>query len=131
MSLKIFKRTKDYAYKKLGSAQKSKRKYRRATGRHNKMRQKWNGRPPMVEIGYKRECSGRFLLNEKMPVMVYNVVDLEKIGKDQIGLIGKIGNKNKYEIAKAAKAKNMELANLNINKFIKIMERKISKEKKA
>ena len=129
-----FHRTKFYAYKKLGSSQKSKRKYRRATGRHNKTRQKWRSRPPMVEIGYKNKCVTRGLINEKVPVTIYNVEDFKKVGKDNSIIIGKIGDKNKLEIAREAKAKKIEISNLNIDKFIKIMERKfkINKgEKKA
>jgi len=126
MSLKLFQRTKFYAYKRLGAGQKSKRKYRRATGRHNKTRQKWRGRPPMVEIGYKNKCETRGLINGKNPILIYNVEDLKNIGKESIAIIGKIGNKNKLEIAREAKAKNIIIQNLNIDKFIKQAERKLN-----
>jgi ribosomal protein L32E len=74
-----FIRTKHYAYFCLGKKQKSKRKYRRPTGRHNKMRQKWKSRTPMVEIGYKNSDSVRGTINGKMPITVFNVNDLSKI----------------------------------------------------
>jgi large subunit ribosomal protein L32e len=118
-----FQRTKYYAYKKLGSGQKSKMKYRRATGRHNKIRQKWRSKPPMVEIGYKNKANERGLINEKMPVLVYNVQDLLKVGKENIAMLGKIGMKNKIEIAREASSKNIEIANLNVRKLLKMAER--------
>ena len=99
----LFQRTKYYAFKKLGSGQKSKLTYRRARGRHNKTRQKWRSRPPMVEIGYKNKCITRGLINGKVPVMVWNFEDLKKVGKDNIAVIAKIGNKLKLEIAKELK----------------------------
>ena len=118
-----FQRTKYYAFKKLGSGQKSKKVYRRARGRHNKTRQKWRGRPPMVEVGYKNKVSERHLINEKKPVLVYNLEDLNKVGKDDVAIIGKIGMKLKIAIVKEAMAKKIEVANLNMRKFLKESER--------
>lgn len=118
-----FQRTKFYNYVKLGKRQKSMRKYRRATGRHNKTRQKWRSRPPMVTIGYKNRCETQGLINGKTPVLVFNVEGLNNVGKDNVALLGKIGNKNKLEIAREAVKRNMEISNLNAKKFIKQMER--------
>lgn len=126
-----FQRTKFYAYVKLGSRQKSMRKYKRATGRHNKTRQKWRSRPPMVEIGYKNEKSGRGLVNGKTPLWVYNLEDLKKASKDNMIIIGKIGRKNKLQIAKEIESRKLDAFNLNIKKFIKENEPKKAEEKKA
>lgn len=124
-----FQRTKKHCYVKLGSRQKSMRKYKRASGRHNKTRQKWRSRPPMVEIGYKNQCSTSGLINDKLPILVYNSQDLSKVGKENIIILGKIGNKLKIELVKQAVAKKMEIYNLNVKKFMKEVERqaKISK----
>lgn len=126
-----FQRTKYYAFKKLGAGQKSKRKYRRATGRHNKTRQKWRSRPPMVEIGYKNKVETSGLINEKKPIMVYNVHDLKKVGKENIIILGKIGNKNKIQIVKEAMEKKMEIYNLNMVKFSKEVARQSKIKEKA
>jgi large subunit ribosomal protein L32e len=126
-----FQRTKSYAYVKLGSRQKSMKKYRRATGRHNKTRQKWRGRPPMVQIGYKNNTQTRGLINNKMPITVYNLADLNKLTKDNIAIFGKIGNKLRIEMAKQAMDKKIEVYNLNITKFLKETEKLNKKEKKA
>jgi large subunit ribosomal protein L32e len=125
-----FQRTKYYAFPKLGARQKSKRKYRRATGRHNKTRQKWRSKPPMVEIGYKNQCTTRGLINEKTPILVFNIKDLKNVKKDNIVIVGKVGDKNKYEIAKKCLAEKIEVQNLNLRKFIKQVERKFKKSDK-
>lgn len=126
-----FQRTKSYAYVKLGSRQKSMKKYRRATGRHNKTRQKWRSRPPMVQIGYKNNTTTRGLINEKTPVTVYNLKELNALTKENIAIFGNIGNKLKIQMAKEAQNKKIEVFNLNITKFLKEMERKNKMEKKA
>ena len=82
----------------------------------------------MVEIGYKNECSGRGLIKGKIPFLVYNKEDLNKIGKDNIVLLGKIGNKNKYELAKECLARKLEIMNLNARRFVKKTEKKFKNE---
>jgi len=120
MVTKTFQRTKYFAYVKLGSRQKSMRRYKRPTGRHNKSRQKWKSRPPMVEIGYKNKCETAGMINEKMPVIVNNIEELRKLNsKDNIAIFAKIGKKNKMQMAKEAQAKNIEIYNLNTVKFLK------------
>ena len=126
-----FQRTKYYAFKKLGSGQKSKKVYKRARGRHNKTRQKWRSRPPMVEIGYKNKVSTRHLINEKMPILISTLEDLKKVGKDNIAIIAKIGNKSKMGIIKEAMAKKIEVYNVNMKKYMKEMERKLKLNKSA
>lgn len=118
-----FQRTKYYSFVKLGLRQKSKRKYRRATGRHNKIRQKWRSKPPMVEIGYKNKSNERGLINGKAPIQVYNLNDLAKVTKENIVILGKIGTKLRIEIANEAQKRNIEIYNLNVNKFLKEQER--------
>jgi ribosomal protein L32E len=118
-----FQRTKHYAYAKLGSKQKSKRRYKRSDGRHNKTRQKWKSRPPRVEVGYKNQVNTRNIINGKLPVVIYNLADLRKVGKDNIAIIGKIGGKSKLEIAREIISKKIETLNFNAKKFIKQFER--------
>lgn len=124
-----FQRTKFRAYVKLGSRQKSMRKYRRPTGRHNKTRQKWKSRPPMVEIGYKNKVETRGLINNKTPIFVQNLADLDNVKKGNIIIINKIGVKNKLDLAKEIKKRNLEVYNINVNKFIKKMDKKLNKNK--
>jgi large subunit ribosomal protein L32e len=125
-----FQRTKYRAYVKLGSKQKSKLKYKRAKGRHNKTRQKWRGRPPMVEIGYKNNTKTRGLIQNKIPILISNLAELAKVTKENIIVIGKIGMKSKIEIVKEIQKRNLETANLNINKFMKECARELKFRKK-
>lgn len=124
-----FYRTKPHAYVKLG--RRTKARYKRPTGRHNKSRQKWRSRPPMVEVGYKNQSNERNLVLGKMPVWVYNVRDIDKIGKDSIAIIAKIGKKNKLAVAKEMQKRKLAAANLNINKFLKLNEKTDKQENKT
>ena len=121
MVTRTFQRTKGFAYVKL--SRRTKVRYKRPTGRHNKSRQKWRSRPPMVEIGYGQDKKTSGLINGKMPVLVNNLNDLSKVGKENIVIIGRIGNKLKIEMAKEITNKKLEVLNLNIKKFLKNVER--------
>lgn len=125
-----FQRTKYRAYVRLGSGQKSKQRYKKATGRHNKTRQKWKSRPRKVEIGYKNPKVLRFLIKGKKPVLVRNLEDLKKVGKEEIIIIAKIGKKQKLILAEEIMKQGKEVVNLNIKKFLRKIERQKKKEKK-
>jgi len=118
-----FQRTKFYAYACLGKYQKSKRKYRHPKGRHNKTRQKWRSRPPRVEIGYKNEVKTSGLVNGKIPMIINNVKDLTRLGKENIAIIAKIGKRNRIEIAKEADKRKIQIYNLNVRKLLRKLEK--------
>jgi len=119
-----FQRTKFRAYVKLGKGQKSRRRYRKAKGRHNKIREKRKSRPKRVEIGYKNKSSERGLIQGKKPIILNNIKDLGKIKKDNIGILGKIGNRKKLKIISEAEKSNIKLLNINTKKFKRKIERK-------
>lgn len=123
MTMKRFQRTKFRAYVKLGAGQKSKQRYRKAKGIHNKTRQKWKSRPRRVEIGYKGEVSKRGLVKGKEPIVVKSISDLSKIAEGKVAVLGKVGMKRKIEIVKEAQSKKIRFANLNIKKFLRKTER--------
>lgn len=83
----------------------------------------------MVEIGYKNNDSTRGLIEGKKPVLISNLNDLLKMEKNTVAILAKIGNKAKFEIAKEANSKKIEILNLNVKRFIRKMERKNSKSK--
>lgn len=118
-----FQRTKFRAYVKLGSGQKSMRKYKKAKGRHNKIRQKEKGRPRKVEVGFKNDARIRGLVLGKMPVFVQRLQDIEKVGKGNIAIIRNIGRKAKIEIAKEIQKRNISVLNLNASRFLRRIER--------
>jgi len=107
-------------YSKLGKGRKKKQKWRKPTGRDNKMREKTKGHPKIVSIGYKKSKK----MNKKNQILVRNIKDLEKVKENQIVIMGHIGKKKKIEIAKKAKEMKIPLQNLNTKKFLKELENK-------
>jgi len=104
-------------YSKLGKGRKKKQRWRKPTGRDNKMREKRRGYPKVVSIGYKKG-------NRKQITLIKNVNDLKNIKEKDMVIVGKIGKKKKLEIAKKAKEMKIELHNLNVKQLFKKIERK-------
>lgn len=115
-------------YSKFGTGRGKKAKWRKPKGRDNKMREKRKGYTPLVSIGYSTDKKIKGKLREKTPVEVRNVNDLSKIGKDQIGVVKRVGKKTKLEIAKKAKEMKVELKNLNAESFMKKNSKKENKK---
>lgn len=126
MARKKFLRSKWRTYSKLGRGRKKKQKYRKAKGRHNKMREKLKGNPKRVSIGYKKSIKGK---GKEITISIFNIRELERVGKDAKIFIAKIGKKKKIEIARRAKSLGLKLQNLNIDKFLKKIEKE--QERKA
>ena len=118
---KFLRRTGE-RYSKLGKGRKKKQKWRRPTGRDNKMREKRRGYPAVVQIGYKKE-------ERKSALIIKNVQELENVKKENIVIVGKVGKKKKIEIAKKAKEMKIEFQNLNVKKLLKEVEK--AKKKKV
>jgi len=116
---KFFRRTWS-RYSKLGKGRKKKQKWRRPTGRDNKMREKRKGYPKKVSIGYKTPVG-------KKLVLVKNVLELEKTKTKKV-TIGKVGRKKKIKIAKKAKEMKISIQNLNVEKFLKKLNEKSEKK---
>ena len=113
--MKKFLRRTWSRYLKLGRKRKNKQKWRRPTGRDNKMREKRKGYPKIVSIGYKNPIN-------KKPILIKNVSELKKVKNEKV-IIGKVGKRKKIEIAKKAKEMKISIQNLNIEKFLKKFEK--------
>jgi len=124
-----FLRHTAHKYSKLGLRRKKKKVWRRPTGRDNKMREQRRGHPAIVSIGYSTDKKTRGNIMKKIPVIVKNVKQIEKIGKNQIAIIGDVGKKKRIEIAKKAKELKIEVYNLNPEKFLKLNDKKIEVKK--
>jgi len=120
-----FRRTDGHKYSKLGVRRKNKQVYRKAKGIDNKIRLGKRHRPVRVKIGFKNEKTTRGLINGMEAVMIHNVKDLEKVKENMIGIIGKIGNKKRKEVAEIALEKKIKLLNLDAEKFLKKIENKM------
>lgn len=127
-----FLRHTSHKYSKLGLRRKKKQIWRRPTGRDNKMREQRRGKPALVAIGYSTDKKQRGKINNKTPITINRISQLQNVKKENIILLGKTGKKKKLEIAKKAKEMKLEIYKLNIDKFIKMNEKKVkSKDKKA
>lgn len=98
-------------YSKLGLRRKKKQVWRRPTGRDNKLRERRKDRGARVEIGYSKAKKEKGLIQGKKPVLVYNIKELEKAGKDSLVIIGKVGRKKKTEMMKKAKEMKLQVQN--------------------
>ena len=81
-----------------------------------------------VKLGFKNEKKNRYLINKKHPITIYNIKDLDKLDKDNIGIIAKIGNKKRLEIIRKAQEKNIELLNIN-RKYLEKEEKRLKDRK--
>lgn len=139
MPRKIFLRQGYWRYSKLGLRRKKKLVYRKAKGRDNKVRLQEKGRLIKVKIGFKKSKKIQGLIKGLRPVYVRCIEDIKELKKDEIAVIGKIGNKKRLFIAKYISGKNIPVYNLNVKKFIDKMEelkknnivRKVEEEKKV
>jgi len=106
-------------YSKLGKKRKKKQVWRRPTGRDNKMREKRRGYPAVVSVGYKTDKTVRGKIEEKNPITINNLKDLDKVKKNEIIIIASVGKKKKLDIVKKAKEKGLVVYNVNTIKFLK------------
>ncbi len=109
-------------FSRLGKKRKKKQVWRRAKGRHSKIREKRKGYPIKVMIGFKQPAKAK-------PIFVSNMKELEKIRKGETIIVGKLGMKKKIEIIKKAKEKGIKIQNLKVNKMLKKIQKKETKEK--
>jgi large subunit ribosomal protein L32e len=113
---KKFLRTDTSRYSKLGKNRKKLQKWRGAKGRDNKIRLKRFGYPVAPTVGHKSSKKESGKINGKKPEIVYNLSDLQEIGKNSILIIGKIGAKKKLEVLKKATEMKLEILNIGGSK---------------
>lgn|SRR3989338_4305844 len=104
-----FLRTSWIKKARLGLTKKN-RKWRRARGRHNKIRENKKGHITKVRIGFKKGKE-RFMTNGKIPARIENLRQMEKIKEGQSIIIGSIGNKKRKEIEKIASERKIIILN--------------------
>ena len=110
--MKFLRRSAD-RYSKLGKRRKKKQTWRKPTGRDNKMREKRRGYPPIVSIGYGTKNKS------KQIVKIMNQKDLDKVGKNDVAIIGNVGKKKRIEIVNKANEKRIKFENINVKQFLK------------
>lgn len=124
MKGKKFVRRVTHRHSKLGKGRKSLQKWRRPTGRDNKMRDNRKGRPPRVKIGYKKNTEERQSFR-----VITNLKEAIATKKGEMVVIGNVGNKKRIEIVENLKKLGAKIQNLNVKKFMKHTEAKAKKKK--
>ena len=128
MVQKKFKRTNFANYSKLGVRRKNKQKYRKGKGIDNKMKLNMKGHLRAVRDGFRTAKKTRDLVKGLKPVQIFNIEDLKKVGEGMIGIIAKVGDKKRKEIAEYAIEKNIKLS-LNPKIMLVKIEKKLKKSK--
>ncbi len=119
-----FLRRDSSRFSKFGKKRKKMQKWRKPTGRDNKMRERIKGHPAVVSLGYKKDKKVRGKLEEKNPVIIKNLKELAKIKPTETIIVGKIGKKKMIEIVKKANEKKIKLFNINVKTFLKNLLKK-------
>jgi ribosomal protein L32E len=114
---KKFIRRDSGRFSKLGKGRKKLQKWRKPTGRDNKIREGRIGYPVMPSVGHKSSKKETGKVKSLTPYMVYNTNDIEKIEKknNSILIVGKVGAKKKLGIIKKASEFNLKIANVSVS----------------
>ena len=110
----------------LGLRRENKQVWRKAKGRHNKLREKKKSHGKNPSIGYRSPKLIRGSIEGLMPVLVKNVQDLGKVGKENIAIVAKVGLRKKLAIVKKAEEMKISIM-LNTKKFLEEAEKRVSK----
>lgn len=101
----IFRRQETHRYVRVGES------YRRPKGIHSKMRHKFKGNLPLVEIGYRSPNVTRYMHpSGLMETLVHNLDELSKVGKTAVR-IAAIGRKKALAITNKAKEMGLKILN--------------------
>jgi large subunit ribosomal protein L32e len=107
-----FLRTDIRRFLKLGKSRRKLQVWRAARGVHSKIRRKRKGYPVMPTVGYKTSKKEYGKIGGLKPVLVHNLKELDKAGKNLIVIIARIGAKKKLEIIKKAQERGIKIANI-------------------
>ncbi|HLH86010.1 MAG TPA: 50S ribosomal protein L32e [Thermoplasmataceae archaeon] len=103
-----FRRQEWFRYKKLGTA------WRKPRGKHSKLREHWNRRPPVVDAGFRNPAAVRGLHPSGFrEVRVFNVAELQKIdpSHEAVRIGSTVGARKREQIQ--AKASELGIRVLN------------------
>ena len=112
MSRKFVRRS-TWKFSRMGLGRRKLQRWRRAVGRHSKIRKNRFGYTKSPRIGFKspRTESGR--IDGKLPILITNVADFSKANKGNLLIIArKIGAKKRIEMIKKAQELNLEILNV-------------------
>lgn len=110
---KKFLRTDYWRLSKLGKRRRKLQVWRRARGKHNKMRRRRKGYPAIPMIGYKQARKDSGKVKGLLPVLVNNMSDLGKIKSGQGAILSStLGARKRIEVIKKAESMKIKIMNL-------------------
>ena len=108
-------------------------KWRKPKGIHSKIRHHFKGRRKMPSPGYKSPSVAKGLHASGLRIVnIFSISDIQKIKKNNEGVIvaKSVGTKKKLEIFKKAKELGVQILNLNVDEQIKKIENMMALKKK-
>ncbi|MBN2141998.1 50S ribosomal protein L32e [Candidatus Woesearchaeota archaeon] len=105
--------------------------WRKARGSDNKQRQKFKGRTPNPNPGYRSPVAVRGLDRSGLwPVLVFNVAGLEAVSKEEgIIIASSVGGRKRKEIIDAAAKKSIKILNIDAKKELEKIDAKLKARK--
>ena len=108
-----FLRKDTFKLSKLGRRRRNRQKWRRARGRHNKIRQKEKGYRREPGIGYCASRKTRGFVKGLRPLIIANMSDLNYATSRNILILSRrLGKKKKMEILNKIREKNFQVYNV-------------------
>lgn len=108
-----FLRRNTLKYARLGKGRPKLQRWRRAVGRHSKIRKNRFGYTKSPRIGFGSDKKERGRIKGKKPMIIREISDISKASKENILVISRrIGAKKKIEIIKKARDTNLEILNV-------------------
>jgi large subunit ribosomal protein L32e len=111
MTIKFIRRDSK-RFSKIGKNRKKLQKWRRPSGRDNKIRENRRGYPTKVKVGFKSSKKEIGKIEGLIPYRVLNLKDLENAGKENIVIIGKVGARKKIDLIKKANEMKFKIMNV-------------------
>lgn len=111
--MKKFVRRSTLKFSRMGLNRPKLQRWRRAVGRHSKIRKNRFGYTKSPRIGFKGARSESGKINGKVPLMINSMADFGNAVKDNILIISrKIGAKKKIDLIKKAREMNLHILNV-------------------
>lgn len=109
-----FLRSDTVRHLRLGKKRRKLQKWRKARGRHSKIRRKHTGYPAQPGIGYKQSAKIAGRIKGKHTVHIISVKDLHALPKDTaIILSRRLGAKKRLAVLKRAQEMHLTVINAN------------------
>jgi large subunit ribosomal protein L32e len=110
---KKFIRTDYWRMSKLGKRRRKLQVWRRARGKHSKMRRRRKGYPAIPMIGYKGAKKDSGKVKGLTPVLVNNMSDLQKVKAGHGAILSStLGARKRMEMIKKAESMKIKILNM-------------------